>query len=88
MVSRRHAGAAAAVLLDRAIVHQKGYGLARLKSKTAISGNNSFLLASLTKPFSALAIMMLQDKKLQNSDSLNSSGELAPELDHVGRVLR
>jgi CubicO group peptidase (beta-lactamase class C family) len=50
---------------------KRGYGLAKIKSKTPIRPDTSFLLGSATKSFTALAIMILADRReLSYDDSL------------------
>jgi CubicO group peptidase (beta-lactamase class C family) len=64
-------GAAVIVIQDGEVVHQKGYGLARLKKKVPIRPQTAFLLASVTKPFTALAVMILAERgKLDYRDPL------------------
>ncbi|RUA10853.1 serine hydrolase domain-containing protein [Flagellimonas hadalis] len=53
-------------------VYQKAFGLSNLESKTPMVTNNVFQLGSITKQFTAMAILMLvQDKKLDLHDTLN-----------------
>src|SRR5207248_1939605 len=54
-------GAAALVVRDGKIVLEKGYGLARLDPKTPLTPESNFDLASMSKPFTALAVMILAD---------------------------
>ncbi|HET6267280.1 MAG TPA: serine hydrolase domain-containing protein [Acidobacteriota bacterium] len=55
-------GAAVMVIQNGVILYEKGYGLADLSTKTACSVHTNFRLASLTKEFTAMAIMMLIEK--------------------------
>ena len=62
-----------AVLLARGgkIVLSKGYGLANRETRTPNSARTKIRLASLTKQFTAAAILMLQERgKLRTSDSV------------------
>ena len=69
---KRMPGAAVLVVQNGQILHKKGYGLADIKSKTRIRPDTSFLLASTTKSFTALAIMILADRGLLTyKDSLS-----------------
>lgn len=64
-------GASVAVVKDNAIIYQHGFGLAYLKSKKEILPRTNFRLASITKQFNALSIMILEDEnKLSFNDTL------------------
>ncbi|MGH8131454.1 MAG: serine hydrolase domain-containing protein [Steroidobacteraceae bacterium] len=68
-------GAAVMVIRDGAIVHQAGYGYANLERRMRIDADTAFRLASVSKQFTAMAVMMLAE-----------SGDLAYD-DPVGRHL-
>ena len=71
-------GAAVMVISDGRIVHQKGYGLADLQARTPITSMTTFDLASVSKQFTAMAIMMLVESgSLSYSDPLS---KFFPEL--------
>jgi len=55
-------GAAVIVIKDSQILLKKGYGLANLENKKPIEPDTAFLLASITKQFTAMAIMMLAER--------------------------
>lgn len=55
----RTPGAAVRVLCCGNLVHAREYGLADVEKNLPITPDTAFLLASLTKPFTALAVMML-----------------------------
>jgi D-alanyl-D-alanine carboxypeptidase len=63
---------AVAVILDQGKpIYKKGFGLANLKSKFPITSSTSFNIGSLTKQFTAYAILQLwQEKKLSLDDKL------------------
>ncbi|MBA4017475.1 MAG: hypothetical protein C0483_09915 [Pirellula sp.] len=61
-------GVAILVYQPGKINFRKGYGLADLKTKTPITPRTMFELASLTKPFTATAILMMQDRGLLTID--------------------
>ncbi len=64
-------GASVAVVKNNDIIYQRGFGLAELKLKREILPKTNFRLASITKQFTALSIMMLEDeKKLSFQDTL------------------
>jgi CubicO group peptidase (beta-lactamase class C family) len=65
-------GAAVLVIQNGHIVHHKGYGLARLDTKKPIGTNTAFDLASTSKPFTSMAVMILAERgKLSYDDSLS-----------------
>jgi CubicO group peptidase (beta-lactamase class C family) len=55
-------GAAIAVLRDGEFIHRKAYGLADLEWATPLRPDCVFRLASLTKQFTAVAVMMLEER--------------------------
>jgi len=66
-------GAAVLVIRNGKVVHNKGYGTANLHERKPITPGTSFLLASVTKQFTAMAIMMLSEQgKLSYDDTLAS----------------
>jgi CubicO group peptidase (beta-lactamase class C family) len=61
-----------AVVRDGKVVLAKGYGVADAEGSVAANENTGFQIASVTKQFTAAAIMMLvEDGKLSLSDPLN-----------------
>src|SRR5690242_17229394 len=66
-------GAAVLVIRNGKVVHSKGYGMASLDRHRPITPGTSFLLASVTKQFTAMAIMILSEEgKLSYDDTLAS----------------
>jgi CubicO group peptidase (beta-lactamase class C family) len=66
-------GAAVAVINDGVLLHCKGYGLANLEWGNAIQPDTVFRLASITKQFTATAIMLLEQQgKLSVDDALTN----------------
>ncbi|WP_338874315.1 serine hydrolase domain-containing protein [Spirosoma sp. SC4-14] len=64
-------GAALLVVVDGKAVYQKGYGLANQKTKAAISPKTNFRMASVSKQFTAMGILLLEkDRKLSLDDPL------------------
>jgi len=61
-------GAAVMVIQKGKVVLKKGYGLADLESRSPITSDTAFLLASVTKQFTAMAIMILQERKQLSFD--------------------
>ena len=71
-------GAAVMVISDGKIVHQKGYGLANVETRRPITAQTTFDLASASKQFTAMAVMILAERgKLSYSDTLS---RFFPEL--------
>lgn len=64
-------GAAVMVIRDGAVVHQAGYGLANLETRQPITPTTNFYLASVSKQFTSMAVMMLLEQgKLDLEDRL------------------
>lgn len=69
--SGKKPGAAVLVVQNGKIIFQKGYGLAELKTGGAIAPDTAFDLGSVTKQFTALAVLQLAERgKLSLDDSL------------------
>jgi CubicO group peptidase (beta-lactamase class C family) len=76
-----------AVLLVRngRIAYRKGFGLADVDAHRPITPNTQFLLASVTKQFTAMAIMVLAEReKLQFADTL---AKYCPEFPAYARTI-
>jgi len=72
-MSRRHIpGLAVAVVKDGKPVLLKGYGLSNLELSTPATADTVFRLGSITKQFTATAIMMLADEGKLSPDDLLS----------------
>ncbi len=56
------AGAAVLVMRGDSTLFDRGYGLANLKTKTPIDGNTFFNIASVSKQFTAVAMMQLSEQ--------------------------
>jgi CubicO group peptidase (beta-lactamase class C family) len=67
----QHPGAALLAIDDDEIVYKKCYGLADLETQRPITTDTSFYLASISKQFTAMAIMMLAEQgRLSYEDHL------------------
>ena len=67
----QHPGGVLLVIEHDEIIYRKCYGLADLETLRPISTDSSFYLASLAKPFTAMAIMLLaEQRKLSFEDRL------------------
>lgn len=66
-------GASVIVIEGDKVVFKKAYGLANVEAKISATPNTNYRLASVTKQFTAMAIMILAErKKLSYDDSLAS----------------
>jgi CubicO group peptidase (beta-lactamase class C family) len=63
------AGLAVAVINDRGITSFYGHGLADVEAKTPISEDTVFRIASITKTFTAIAVMQLLEQGLVDLDA-------------------
>jgi CubicO group peptidase (beta-lactamase class C family) len=64
-------GGALLVVMDGKIVYNRGVGLANLEAKTPISPETNFRMASVSKQFTAMCILLLEkQKKLSVDDNL------------------
>lgn len=78
-------GMAAALVRDGRIEYRKAFGFADLEARRPITPDTQFLLASLTKQFTAMAIMILAERhKLQFDDSL---AKFCPEFPDYARSI-
>jgi CubicO group peptidase (beta-lactamase class C family) len=81
--SEREPGAGILVLRDGKVVYLGTRGVAELQGLRPIDGRTSFRLASVTKQFTAMAVMLLaRDGKLRYEDSLTG---LFPDFPDYGR---
>lgn len=78
-------GFAVLVMKNGRVALKHGYGLADLQTKTPITSSTNFRLASFTKQFTAMAIMLLaHDGKLSYDDKLE---RFFPEFAAYGRSI-
>jgi CubicO group peptidase (beta-lactamase class C family) len=78
-------GFAVLVRKDGQTVFERGYGLRDLRSKAKIDGRTNFRLASFTKQFTAMAIMLLvHDGKLRYEETLT---EIFPDFPDYGKTI-
>ena len=79
MVARRIPGAAIGIVRGGQLVFAKGYGMANLETDTPVSEASVFQIASVTKPFTAAAVMTLaKSGKLRLDDSVGKFIAQAP----------
>jgi CubicO group peptidase (beta-lactamase class C family) len=78
-------GAAVLVIKDGRTVFQRGYGATDLRTLHKIDEHTNFRLASVTKQFTAMAIMLLvHDGKLRYDEPLT---EIFPEFPAYGKTI-
>ncbi|HKG91005.1 MAG TPA: serine hydrolase domain-containing protein [Gemmatimonadaceae bacterium] len=79
-------GAAVLVVKDGRVVVERGYGLADLEAGVAVTPRTNFRLASLTKQFTATAVMLLaRDGRLRYDDRV---ADLLPGFPAYARDVR
>jgi CubicO group peptidase (beta-lactamase class C family) len=84
-ITPREPGCAVLVVKDDRAVFRKGYGVTHLRTFNAITPATNFRLASLTKQFTATAVMLLvHDGKLHFDDSLPN---VFPDFPAYGRAI-
>ena len=78
-------GLAVLVRKNGHVVFERGYGVRDLRSKTKIDAHTNFRLASFTKQFTAMAIMLLvHDGKLRYDETLT---EIFPDFPVYGKSI-
>lgn len=83
LISPREPGMAVMVRQDGRTVFQAGYGVSDLHTFEKIGPVTNFRLASVTKQFTAMAVMLLvHDGKLHYTETL---GDLFPDFPNYGR---
>ena len=83
--SVRSPGAAVLVLKNGNVVFERGYGVADLRSFRKIDAHTNFRLASCTKEFTAMAVMLLvHDGKLHYEDRLT---DVFPDFPEYGKSI-
>jgi CubicO group peptidase (beta-lactamase class C family) len=72
-------GASVLVYKNNKIVFKRGYGLSNINTKEPIKPSSNFRLASVTKQFTAMSILMLEkQKKLSLEDPISKYFSLLP----------
>ena len=85
LTSSQEPGAAVLVAKDGGVAFERGYGVTNLRTGQGIDGRTNFRLASVTKPFTAAAVMLLAgDGKLRYEDSLT---DIFPDFPEYGRTI-
>src|SRR5262245_24177631 len=79
MKARSIPGAVVAVLKFGKTIHRKAYGIANLESDTPMTTDSVFEIASVTKPFTAMAVMQLvEEGKIALEDPITKYVERVP----------
>ncbi len=85
LTSDREPGAAVLVVKDGRVVFERGYGITDLRTMRSIDARTNFRLASVTKQFTAAAVMLLvRDGRLRYEDSLT---DIFPDFPEYGRAI-
>jgi CubicO group peptidase (beta-lactamase class C family) len=85
LISIREPGAAVLVVKNGRVAFERGYGVTDLRTMGRIDGQTNFRLASVTKQFTATAVMLLvRDGKLGYEDSLTG---IFPGFPAYGRAI-
>lgn len=78
-------GAAVLVIRNGSIIFERGYGVTDLRSRRKIDEHTNFRLASCTKQFTAMAVMLLaRDGKLRYQDRLT---DIFPDFPEYGKSI-
>lgn len=84
VTDNKTAGITYAINVNDSISMSKSYGFSNLESKTKININDEFRIASITKPFTATAIMQLVEKnKLSLNDTIS---QFFPNLPNSNKI--
>jgi CubicO group peptidase (beta-lactamase class C family) len=79
-------GAAVLVMKDDSVVFKKGYGLADIETRTPVATTTNFRLASVTKQFTAMTVLMLAEKgRLDLEDGIQ---KYFPDFPAYGKEIR
>jgi CubicO group peptidase (beta-lactamase class C family) len=85
LISNQGPGAAVLVVKDGRAVFERGYGITDLRTMRRIHGRTNFRLASVSKQFTAAAVMLLvRDSKLHYDEVLTS---IFPGFPDYGRAI-
>jgi len=85
LISAGEPGAAVLALKDGDVIFERGYGIADLKTRRRIDARTNFRLASVSKQFTAAAVMLLvRDGKLRYEDRLT---DIFSDFPEYGRAI-
>ena len=78
-------GGAVLVIRNGSVIFERGYGVTDLRSRRRIDAHTNFRLASCTKQFTAMAVMLLvRDGKLRYQDRLT---DIFPDFPEYGKSI-
>jgi CubicO group peptidase (beta-lactamase class C family) len=85
LITEKTPGAAVLVRKDGKTIVERGYGMRDLRTMTPIDASTDFRLASFTKQFTAMSVMLLvHDGKLRYDEPLT---EIFPDFPAYGRAI-
>jgi CubicO group peptidase (beta-lactamase class C family) len=85
LIREHEPGAAVLASQDGRVLLERGYGVTDLRTRRRIDAQTNFRLASVTKQFTAAAVMLLvRDGKLRYEDSLTG---VFPDFPEYGRAI-
>ena len=81
----RASGAAVGILLEGELVYEKGFGVQDVATRRPVDSDTVFRIASLTKSFTALAVMKLRDEGNSKEKAARTANAAARDgRDEVG----
>lgn len=81
-------GAAVAIVQDGEIVFHESFGMAEMETNRPVQSNTNFRLASVTKQFTATAILLLEEKGLIDLNwTLDKVFEDFPEYGKISKSI-
>jgi D-alanyl-D-alanine carboxypeptidase len=84
LASQKPAGAAIGIVKDGALVYTKVYGLRNIEKSEPVDADTRFNIGSVTKQFTAAAILQLQERgKLSIDDELSKYFPTFPHADEI-----
>src|SRR5436190_18300405 len=85
LIAANTPGTAVLVIQKGRVIFQRGYGVTDLRRRTKINPQTNFRLASVTKQFTAMAIMLLvHDGKLRYDERLT---DIFPDFPSYGNAI-
>lgn len=86
-INRNTPGYAVAVVKDGKLLMAKGYGMSSLEQKIPISESSVFHMASVSKQFTAFAILLLEQMgKLSVDDEVHKYLPMLPDYKHIVKI--
>ena len=78
-------GASVMIIKDGAVLYKRGYGLADLEANERITPSTCFRLASVTKQFTAMSIMILAERRKLSYE--NTLSDFFPDFPPAGKKI-